>query len=142
MCLTHESTTHFFDRINEPWTTILTQRRRIQEALSTRRARLRLEAMDSEMPDVCVCVFVPDLWIEPLVNPPDHQSTIDNTQTVACPECHRSFQQAGTLKRHMRQVHQVPYEPDDIVHMSSLISTDFVTILISIHVFALIPHRN
>ena len=54
VCLTHESTAHFFERIREPppWTTILTQRRRIQEALSNRRAHLRLEAMDSEMPDV------------------------------------------------------------------------------------------
>ena len=33
---------------------------------------------------------------------------------MACPECHRTFQQAGTLKRHTRQVHQVPCEPDDI----------------------------
>ena len=33
---------------------------------------------------------------------------------MACPECHRTFQQAGTLKRHKRQVHQVPCEPDDI----------------------------
>ena len=54
VCVTHESTAHFFERIREPppWTTILTQRRRIQEALSNRRAHLRLEAMDSEMPDV------------------------------------------------------------------------------------------
>ena len=30
VCLTHESTAHFFERIREPppWTTILTQRRR------------------------------------------------------------------------------------------------------------------
>ena len=58
VCLTHESTAHFFERIREPppWTTNLTQRQRIQAALSNRRAHLRLEAMDSEMPDVCVCV--------------------------------------------------------------------------------------
>ena len=114
VCLTHESTTHFFERLREPppWTTILTQRRRIQKALSAKRAKFRLEAMDNEMPDVCV--FVPDLWIEPLVNPPDHPSPMERTQAVACPECHRTFTQAGTLKRHIRQVHQVPCEPDDV----------------------------
>ena len=114
VCFTHESTAHFFDRIREPppWTTILTQRRRIQQALSSRRERFRLEAMDNTMPDVCV--FVPDLWIEPLINPPDHTTTPDTTQAVACPECHRTFQQAGTLKRHLRQVHQVPCEPKDV----------------------------
>ena len=61
-----------------------------------------------------MCVFVPDLSIELLVNPPDHTSNMDCTQAVACPECHPTFQQAGTLKRHMRQAHQVPCMPDDL----------------------------
>ena len=39
---------------------------------------------------------------------------MDCTQAVACPECHRTFQQAGTPKRHMRQVHQVTCMPDDL----------------------------
>ena len=92
VCLTHESTAHFFARIREPppWTTVLTHRRRIQAALLTRRELLRLEAMDSEMPDVCM--FVPDLWIEPLIPPPDHHSNMGSAQAMACPECHRIFQ--------------------------------------------------
>ena len=112
VCLTHESTANFFDRIGEPppWTTILTHRRRIQQALSIRRERLHPEAMDTEMPDVCA--FVPDLWAE--IIPPDQISNLHAAQAVTCPECHKAFQQAGTLKRHLRRAHHVPYEPEDV----------------------------
>ena len=62
----------------------------MQQALSNRRERRRLEAMDTTMPDVCI--FVPDIWVEPLINPPDHTPSPDVTQAVACPECRRTFQ--------------------------------------------------
>lgn len=68
--------------------------------------------MDSTTPDVYA--FIPDLWIEPLTIPTEIMHRPDDPQAIACPEYHRTFQQAGTLKRHMRQLHAIPYESEDM----------------------------
>ena len=113
VCLTHESTQSFFDRLNlmPPWIQLQQQQQRIQQALHNRATRLRLEAMTAVSPDTCVCV--PDLWPSDLnmpVETPDPQLA----QELTCPECHRAFHQVGALKRHMRRAHAIPCEPDDL----------------------------
>lgn len=69
--LIHEPMQHFFDRKYEPtpWTTLLTQQRRIQSALSIRRKRHLFEAMTNDALDVYT--FVLHLWIDDLTIPSD-----------------------------------------------------------------------
>ena len=113
VCLTHESTQNFFERLHliPPWTQLQQQQHRIQQALHRRAIKLRLEAMTEDSPDICACI--PDVWPSDLTMPvdtPDPQLT----QELQCPECHRAFKQVGALKRHMRQAHTIPCEPDDL----------------------------
>ena len=102
VCLSHESTQSFFERLNliPPWTQLQQQQHRIQHALHHRAIGLRLEVMTEDSPDICACV--PDVWQSDLTMPvdtPDPQLT----QELQCPECHRAFKQVGALKRHMRK---------------------------------------
>lgn len=52
VCLSHESTQNFFDRLNliPPWTQLQQKQARIEQALFTRAARFRLEAMTEIAP--------------------------------------------------------------------------------------------
>ena len=38
----------------------------------------------------------------------------DQAPELSYPECHRQFNQAGLLKRHLRQMHQIPCLPEDV----------------------------
>ena len=103
----------FLERLNliPPWTQLQQQQHRIQHALHRRAIGLRMEAMTEDLPDIYACV--PDVWQSDLTMPvdtPDPQLT----QELQCPECHRAFKQVGALKRHMRQAHTIPCEPDDL----------------------------
>ena len=113
VCLTHESTQSFFDRLNlmPPWTQLQQQQQRIQQALQNRATRLRLEAMTDVSPDACACI--PDLWPSDL-HMPDETPDPQLAQELKCPECLRAFHQVGALKRHMRRAHDIPCEPDDL----------------------------
>ena len=114
VCLSHESTKNFFDRLNliPPWTHLQQQQQaRIQQALNNRAIRFRLEVMTEVSPDACACV--PDLWPSNLTMPSDTPDPLF-AQDITCPECHRAFKQVGTLKYHMRRLHDIPCEPEDI----------------------------
>ena len=113
VCLTHESTQSFFDRLalQPPWTQLQQQQQRIQQALQNRATRFRLEAMTDVSPDACACI--PDLWPSDL-HMPDETPDPQLAQELKCPECLRAFHQVGALKRHMRRAHDIPCEPDDL----------------------------
>lgn len=55
-------------------------------------------------PDYPYCVI--DDYIPP--SPPQPQTSL------ACPECHRQFPQAGMLKRFLQQMHQIPWLSEDV----------------------------
>ena len=112
--LTHESIHYFFNRLGEdpPWTVLLTQQHRIRQSLKERRDHLVFTAMANETPDVCI--HVPDLWICELTPPTDVVDPPPTTQAITCREYHRTFKQAGILKRYLRIVHAIPHETEDI----------------------------
>ena len=66
----------------------------------------------SDPPDVIV--DTPGYPINFLETPSDATQPHDQAPELACPECHRQFNQAGLLKRHMRQMHQIPCLPEDV----------------------------
>lgn len=87
------------------------QQAKIKQALQARKARMLVEAMSEDAPNVCT--MVPELWPNDLSLPIDIPDA-RLAQEVACPECHRKFKQVGMLKRHMRQNHDIPYEIEDL----------------------------
>ena len=74
----------------------------------TRRREYLLAAMTDEAPDVCI--YILDLRTCEFTPPPD---IIDPLPSIAYPECHRMFKEAGTIKRHMIHICEGPYESED-----------------------------
>ena len=109
--LTYENTTDFFLRLGmqPPWTHIAALHRKLTTALAHKHQSM----MEPDEPQPDVCMFNPTYppcamheYVSP--TPPMPQASL------ACPECHRHFAQAGMLKKHLRQQHQVPYLPEDV----------------------------
>ena len=100
-----------FRQLTPPWIQLQQQQAWIQQSLQNRALRFRLEAMTEFSPDACVCV--PDLWPNDLTLPSDTPDP-QLAQEIKCPECHRAFKQVGALRRHMRRLHDIPCEPEDI----------------------------
>ena len=109
--LTHENTTDFFLRLGAqpPWTHIAAHHRKLTTALAHKHQSLM--EPDESQPDVCTLnpAYPPCAMHEYVPpTPPMPQASL------ACPECHRQFAQAGMLKKHLRQQHQVPCLPEDV----------------------------
>ena len=112
--ITRENTSDFFRRlqIDPPWIMLHKQFERLKEHLSQRRVTLSDPAMSHAADDVTV--LTPDY-------PPCHiiirGATADpcaQVDDLKCPECHRSFAQAGPLKRRMREYHSIPCHIEDV----------------------------
>ena len=103
--LTHESTADCFQRLrlDAPWVTLQNTQARLEAALHTRRCSLS-GSMANQSQDVCV--LTPDYPISDLTSPALTPDQVLPDASLQCPECHRSFSQADTLKRHLRQQHQ------------------------------------
>ena len=111
--LTHENTTDFFLRlgVHPPWTHIAAHHRKLTTALAHKH-QSRMEP-DESQPDVCTLnpAYPPCAMHEYVPpTPPMPQASL------ACPECHRQFAQAGMLKKYFRQQHQAPCLPEDILN--------------------------
>ena len=100
--LTHESTADCFQRLglDAPWVTLQRTQARLEAALHTRRCSLS-GSMANQSQDICV--LTPDYPISDLTTPILTPDQVAPDASLQCPECHRSFSQAGTLKRHLRQ---------------------------------------
>ena len=109
--LTHENTTDFFNRlaVQPPWTYIAEHHSKLTTALAIK-ARQMMESAEPQ-PDVCT--------LSPAYPPCDMNAFVPPSPplpqaSLACPECHRHFAQAGMLKKHLRQQHQVLCLPEDV----------------------------
>ena len=69
--------------------------------------------MANQSQDVCVCVQTPDYPYSDLASPIDVHVPSAQDDSRACPECHRTFQQAGMLERYLRQVHGFVCDRED-----------------------------
>ena len=108
--LTHENTTDFHRlAVQSPWTYIAEHHCKLITALALKTQHM----MESAEPHPDVCTLSPaypqcdmNAFVPPA--PPLPQASL------ACPECHRHFAQAGMLKKHLRQQHQVLCLPEDV----------------------------
>ena len=102
--VTHESTHDCFHRhgLDPPWIILQNTFARLNTALHSRRNTLSGD-MANQNHDICACALTPDYPDQELIPPTDPQLQITPDSTLKCPECLRCFQQAGSLKRHLRQ---------------------------------------
>ena len=102
--LAHEPTQDMFHRLNQPspWAILQSHNLRLRQSLLHKIQHAVESAMDDQPPDVIA--LAPDYPISHHAQDP----------SLECPECHRQFNQAGMLKRHMRQMHQIPCLPEDV----------------------------
>ena len=112
--LTHEPTQDMFHRLNQPspWAILQSHNLRLRQSLLHKIQHAVESAMDDQPPDVIV--LTPDYTISHLDVPTDSLQPHVQDPPLECPERHRQFNQAGMLKRHMRQMHQIPCLPEDI----------------------------
>ena len=114
MRITRENTNDFFGRlqIDPPWIMIRKHFERLQEHLSRRRVSLSDPAMFHAADDVIV--LTPDYPPCHVIVPGASADPCAQVDALKCPECHRSFTQAGPLKCHMREVHSIPCFIEDV----------------------------
>ena len=112
--LTHESTQDMFCRLNQPspWAILQSHNLRLRQSLLHKIQQEAEFAMDDQTPDVIV--LTPDYPMSHLDTPSDSSQPHAQDPSLECPECHRQFNQAGILKRHMRQMHHIPCLPEDV----------------------------
>lgn len=98
--------------LDPPWNTLQNHYDRLIYALSRGRSRLLGSGMTSSAEDVGVHVqYHPEIHI------PFPQINIDSCSQVPilkCHECIRAVTQAGPYKRHLREYHQMAYNPDNL----------------------------
>ena len=111
--LTHESTADCFQRfgLDPPWIILQNIFVRLETALQTRRCSLT-GSMANQSHDICA--LSPDYPPSDLLPPIDAQVQVMPEAPLQCPECQRSFQQAGILKRHLRQQHNYDCPIEDV----------------------------
>ena len=112
--LTRIPTTEFFTSLGlrPPWITLQKHFHRLTTALNHRRDFLRSSAMDDSVADVCVTI--PDYPEAQIITPLHASMPSPQEPVLRCPECARAFTQARTYKRHLREHHQIPCNPDDL----------------------------
>ena len=112
--ITRENTSDFFGRlqIDPPWIMLRKHFERLQEPLSQCRVSLSDPAMSHAADDVTV--LTPDYPPCHVIAPGATADPCAQVDALECPECHRSFTQAGPLKRHMREFHSIPYYIEDV----------------------------
>ena len=112
--LTHESTQDMFCRLNQPspWAILQSHNLRLRQSLLHKIQQAVESAMDDRPPDVIA--LTPDYPTSHLDTPSDSSQPHAQDPSLECPECHRQFNQAGILKRHMRQMHHIPCLPEDV----------------------------
>ena len=100
--LTHESTQDMFCRLNQPspWAILQSHNLRLRQSLLHKIQQAVESAMDDQPPDVIA--LTPDYPTSHLDTPSDSSQPHAQDPSLECPECHRQFNQAGILKRHMR----------------------------------------
>ena len=104
-----EPTQDMFHRLNQPspWAILQSHNLRLRQSLLHKIQHAVEPAMD-------VIALTPDYPISHLDTPTDSSQPHAQDPSLECPECHRQFNQAGMLKRHMRQMHQIPCLPEDV----------------------------
>ena len=133
--LTHESTHDCFHRhgLDPPWVTLQNTFARLATALHSRRATLSGN-MANQSHDICA--LTPDYPDQELIPPTDPPLQVTPDSTLKCPECLRCFQQAGSLKRHLRQQHGYACLMEDVFNCLRMLMMEPVHVLI---VFSNLP---
>ena len=112
--ITRENTNDFFGRlqIDPAWIMIRKHFERFQEHLSRRRVSLSDPAIFHAADDVIA--LTPDYPPCHVIVPGASADPCAQADVLKCAECHRSFAQAGPLKRRMREIHSVPCHIEDV----------------------------
>ena len=112
--LTHEPTQDMLRRLHQssPWAILQSHNLRLRQSLLHKIQQAIELAMDDQPPDVIA--LTPDYPISHLDTPIGSSQPHAQDPSLECPECLRQFNQAGILKRHMRQMHHIPCLPEDV----------------------------
>ena len=111
--LTHESTADCLQKfgLDAPWITLQHIFACLETALHTRRCSLS-GSMANQSHDICV--LTPGYPSSDLTPPSTAHVQVTPNAPLQCPKCQRSFQQAGTLKRHLRHQHNSDCPVEDV----------------------------
>ena len=115
MHITHESIQAFYHRFHQTpsWILLQSHNTRLLQALATKRQlAIDLGMADADASDFFV--HTPEYPSNQLDVSLESMQPPAQASSLAYPQCHRQFNQAGFLKRHMRMMLQVPYVPEDI----------------------------
>ena len=111
--LTHESIADCFQRVgfDPPWIILQNTFARLETALQTRRCSLSGSTANQNHD---IYALIPDYPHSDMIPPTDVHVQVTPEAPPQCPERHRTFQQAGILKRHLRQQHSYNYPIKDL----------------------------